>query len=61
MRGPPRPRPEPATPARQLLEQSLRLIEHSRALRQESHPLLAHFREVCEQARLRAGRTMPGG
>jgi hypothetical protein len=50
MRDLSRPRPEPASPANPLLEQSLRLIEHSRALRQESHQLLARFREVSAQA-----------
>ena len=44
----PYPRPEPATPTKQLIEPSLRLREHSRALREDSRRLRARFREVCE-------------
>jgi hypothetical protein len=56
MRELPPPRPEPATPTKQLLERSRPLREHSRALRQESHQLLAHFREICAQAGLPVSR-----
>jgi hypothetical protein len=61
MRDLSRPRPEPATPANPLIEQSLRLIEHSRTLRAESRQLLAHFHKVCEQAGLSVIRPRPSG
>ena len=44
----PDPRPQPAVPTKQLIEQSLRLREDSRALHEESRRLRARFREVCE-------------
>ena len=44
----PYPRPQPATPTKQLIEPSQRLREHARALREESRRLRARFREVCE-------------
>jgi hypothetical protein len=61
MRDLSRPRPQPATRANHLIEQSLHLIERSRTLREESRQLRAHFRKVCEQAGLSVIRPMPGG
>ena len=61
MRDLSRPRPQQATRANKLIEQSQHLIEHSHTLREESRQLRAHFRKVCEQAGLSVGRPGPGG
>ena len=61
MRDLPHLRPQLATRANQLIEQSLHLIKRSRTLREESHQLRAHFRKVCEQAGLSVPGPAPGG
>ena len=61
MRDLPQLRPQQATRANRLIEQSQHLIEHSHTLREESRQLRAHFRKVCEQAALSVPRPAPGG
>ena len=61
MRDLPYLRPQLATRANQLIEQSQHLIKHSHTLREESRQLRAHFRKVCEQAALSVPRPAPGG
>ena len=62
----PRPRPEPAIPipiiidhSRALREQSRALREHSRSLREQGQRLCAYIREIRERVKL--GLATPGG
>ena len=56
MRDLPQLRPQQATRANRLIEQSQHLIEHSHTLREQSRQLRAFFRKISEQA----GRAVTG-